>query len=59
LDFIRSAQLYFRNKGDQSLLVNMGLSLAFVIRSIIYFFSGNLHRVTDSLKLAGKSLAKT
>jgi GT2 family glycosyltransferase len=59
LDFIRSAQLYFRKKGYQSFLVKSGLSLAFVIRSIVYFFTGNLHRVTDSLKIAGRSLEKT
>jgi hypothetical protein len=59
LDFIRSAQLYFRKKGYQTFLVKISLGLAFVIRSIVYFFTGNLHRVTDSFKLAGKSLEKT
>jgi len=59
LDFIRSAQLYFRKKGYQPFLFKISLGLAFVIRSIVYFFSGNLHHVTDSLKLAGKSLEKT
>jgi GT2 family glycosyltransferase len=58
-DFIRSAQLYFRKKGFHPFLVRIALGLAFVMRSIIYFFSGNLHRVTDSLKLAGRSVAKT
>lgn len=59
LDFIRSAQLYFRKKGYQPFLFKIALGLAFVIRSFVYFFSGHLHRVTDSLKLAGKSLEKT
>jgi GT2 family glycosyltransferase len=57
-DFIRSAQLYFRKKGFQPFVVRIALGSAFVIRSIVYFFSGNLHRVTDSFKLAGRSLAK-
>jgi GT2 family glycosyltransferase len=59
LDFIRSAQLYFRKKGYQPFLIKVGLGLAFVMRSFVYFVSGKLHLVTDSLKLAGKSLEKT
>lgn len=58
VDFIRSAQLYFRKKGYQAFLVKISLGLAFFIRSIVYFFTGHLHRVTDSFKLAGRSLAK-
>lgn len=57
-DFVRSARLYFRKKGYRAFFVRSALSSAFIIRSIVYFFTGNLHRVTDSLKLAGGSLAK-
>jgi GT2 family glycosyltransferase len=58
LDFVRSVLLYFRKKGYGLISVKIALVPAFIIRSIVYFFSGNLHRVTDSLKLATHSLAK-
>jgi GT2 family glycosyltransferase len=57
-DFVRSVFLYFRKKGYKPIIVKLALVPAFIIRSIVYFFTGNLHRVTDSLKLAGKSLEK-
>ena len=57
-DFVRSALLYFRKKGYQPIFVRIALASSFIIRSIVYFFTGNLHRVTDSLKLAGRSLEK-
>ena len=50
-DFVRSALLYFRKKGYQPIFIRIVLASSFIIRSIVYFFTGNLHRVTDSLKL--------
>ncbi|MCI0444783.1 glycosyltransferase family 2 protein [bacterium] len=57
-DFVRSALLYFRKKGYQPIFVKIALASSFIIRAIVYFFTGNLHRMTDSLKLAGRSLEK-
>ncbi len=56
--FVRSVLLYFRKKGSGLIPLRIALASAFVIRAVVYFFTGRLHRVTDSLRLAGRSWAE-